>query len=311
MPRVLAIIHIYYSNQVDLILNYLRNISLPYDLYCSISNQDDYEIIKNKILTFAPNARIVDVANVGYDVWPFVHIINTVDLSNYEYIVKLHTKRDIEGENPVNLENGFYIGPGNCWRNNLYEFISTRDNFNKCIAALKNPKVGMCARYNLIHNTPNHCGVMDYAMAHYPKYVLDLDNYSFVAGTMFVAKAAPFQILKDMDIKEHLFESPTKTRDIQLAHVLERTIGAIIYKSGMIIIDPFTPSQHIKKIIRLYSKAKCIKRLINYLVFTIPIPKIRRRIKNKLFMKWYVPYIERIISIDNRTNNVPHCREVK
>ena len=302
MPRVLAIIHIYYSNQVDLILNYLRNISLPYDLYCSISNQDDYEIIKNKILAFAPNAHIVNVANVGYDVWPFVHIINTVDLSNYEYIVKLHTKRDIKGENPMNLGNGFYISPGNCWRNNLYEFISTKDNFNKCIAALQDPRVGMCVRFNVIHNAPNHCGVMDYARSHYPQYVLNLDNYSFVAGTMFVAKTAPFQILKDMGINEYLFERPTITRETQFAHVLERTIGAIIYKSGMIIIDPFTPSQHIRKIKRLYGKSKWMKRLINYIGFPIPIPKIRRKIKDKLFATLYVPYINHATDMDKNIN---------
>ncbi|MBQ6027449.1 MAG: hypothetical protein IJL21_02765 [Alphaproteobacteria bacterium] len=298
MPRVLVIIHIYYSNQVDLILDSLNNISLPYDLYCSISNKAEYQEIKNKILDFNPDAHIIDVSNVGYDIWPFVHIINSVDLSQYEYIVKLHTKRDMDCTLPGNLGNGFYIGTGPCWRDNLYAFVSTKENFNKCIAALKDPKVGMCARFNIIHNAPNHCGVIDYARMHYPQYILNLDKYSFVAGTMFVAKAAPFKILKDMNIDDTLFEAPKTTHETQFAHIIERTIGEIIYKSGMIITDPFTPKQHIASIMKLYNKAKMIKRIVNYICFPIPIQVIRHKIKDKLFLKKHLSRIIHILDID-------------
>lgn len=299
MPRVLVIIHIYYSNQVDLILDKLRNITLPYDLYCSIGNQKEREGIKTRILKVNQNAHIVDIANVGYDVWPFIHIINSVDLSNYAYIVKLHTKRDIDENRLMELGNGFCVGPGDHWRNNLYAFVSTKENFNKCIAALKDPKVGMCARFNIIHNAPNHCGVIDYAKTYYPQYMPDIDSYSFVAGTMFVAKTEPFQMLKDMNINEQLFKKPTTIHETQFAHVVERTIGAAIYKSGMVIIDPFTEQTHIKKIIRLYRRRKWIKRIINYLGFLIPVPKIRRKIKDKLFALLYTPYEKYIIHFDD------------
>lgn len=299
MSKILVIIHIYYSNQVDLILNSLNNISLPYDLYCSIGNKPEYQKIKNKILALNQDAHIVDVSNVGYDIWPFVHIINTIDLSQYEYMVKLHTKRDMDRALPINLGNGFYIETGSWWRDNLLAFISTKDNFNKCIEALKNPKIGMCTRFNLIHNAPNHCGVLNYARSQYPQYILDLDNYSFVAGTMFVAKVAPFQILKDMNISENLFDKASEKHETQFAHVIERIIGAIIYKSGMIITDPFTTKRHIKKIMKLYNRLKWIKRFINYFVFLIPIPKIRRKIRNKLFALLCTPYEKYIINFDN------------
>jgi lipopolysaccharide biosynthesis protein len=283
---------------VDLILDSLNNIYLPYDLYCSIGNESEYQKIKNKILDFNPDAHIIDVSNVGYDIWPFVHIINNVDLSHYEYIVKLHTKRDMDWEIPKNLGNGFYVGTGTCWRDNLFAFISTKDAFNKCVEALKDQKIGMCARFNLIHNAPNHCGVLDYARARYPQYILNLYNYTFVAGTMFVAKAAPFKILKDMNIDDTLFEAPTTTHETQFAHVIERTIGEIIYKSGMIITDPFTPQNHIKKILRLYNRLKLIKRLINYMCFPIPIQVIRHKIKDKLFLKKHLSRIIHILDID-------------
>ena len=302
MPKALVIIHFYYAEQVDTILNLLKNISIEYDLFCSISNQDEYDNIKNKVLKFNPNTNIIDVKNIGYDIWPFVYVINNVNLKDYDYIVKLHTKRDLDKDIVMDFGNNYVLGPGSFWRDSLYGFIATRENFNKCLDALKNPKIGMCARFNLIHNHPNHCGVIDYAKSKYPKYILNLDKYSFVAGTMFIAKAAPFQILKDMNIDESLFEKPTTKHETQFAHVLERTIGEIIYKSGMIISDPFSSIKQIKTVEKYHINlkyAKVIKTIIYWLVFFMPFPKIRRKVRHNLMCVFYLPYIKHIFNKEN------------
>lgn len=298
MAKALVVVHFYYLEQVETILEHLKNVTIKYDLYCTIGNEQLRQEICDQVLNFRKDAHIVDVENVGYDVWPFIKMINSVDLSKYDYIIKLHTKRDIDGKLPINIGNGFYIKTGGYWRDCLYSFLDTKDNFEKCLKALERPNVGMCARFNVIHNAPNHCGVIDYAKSQYPKYFLDLHDHSFVAGTMFIAKAAPFQMLKNMNIGAHLFEKPTKEHKTQFAHVIERTIGAIIYKSGMKIVDPFTSRKHVKKVKQLYEKRKWCKRLINYITFPIPFPKVRRRIKDKLFAKWYAPYLNNIVEFD-------------
>jgi len=300
MPKALVVIHFYYAEQVDTILNLLKNISVEYDLYCSISNKDKYEYIKQKVLNYKPNAHIVNVANVGYDVWPFCYVINNVNLADYDYIIKLHTKRDTPGDLPTPLGNGYFVGPGCRWRENLYAFIASKENFNKCINALKKPEIGMCARFNLIHGMANHCGVISEAKKKYPKYILNLRDYSFVAGTMFIAKAAPFQILKDMQISEQLFAKPTEKHDMQFAHVIERTIGEIIYKSGMKIVDPFTPKKYVKEVRKQEKKLVFLKRAINYLVFLIPVPYIRRKSRIFLMDKFFIPHVHIVIDTDKR-----------
>ena len=100
-----------------------------------------------------------------------------------------------------------------------------------------------------------------------------------------------------MNIDDTLFEAPKTTHETQFAHIIERTIGEIIYKSGMIITDPFTPKQHIASIMKLYNKAKMIKRIVNYICFPIPIPAIRRKIKDKLFFDKRMSRIIHILDI--------------
>lgn len=295
--KILAVVHIYYPDQLDLIIHCLKNISLPYDLYVTIGT-DDAQYVIDKISAIKSDCHFIRVNNVGYDVWPFVHVINNVDLSQYQYIIKLHTKRDMAVNSPIYLGNGFYMECGDCWRDSLYSFIATPENFNRCIAALDDPHVGMCARFNVIHNAPNYHGVVDWAATHCPQYTMGMQKYCFVAGTMFIAKAAPFQIIQDMHMDEHLFAQPTKTHETQLAHVIERTIGEIIYKSGMTITDPFTPDEDMKKINHLYRKIKRTKRIINYIALPIVIPSIRRRFKDVLFARYRPPYLVQLMQID-------------
>lgn len=288
--KILVIIHVYYIDQLDLIIQSLKNISLPYDLYVTIGAQDKQMVI-DKLSAIKPDCHFVDVKNVGYDVWPFVKIINELDLSQYSYLIKLHTKRDMPGTAPIPLGNGFFVGPGSVWRDDLYEFIRTPEILQKCIDALDNGVVGMCCRYNVKHEMANHSGVIDMARESYPDYICGLRDYAFVAGTMFICRIEPIQLLKDMNIKEDLFAESDADHTMQFAHVIERTIGECVYKLGMIIDDPFTSKRHIEQIKRLYKKEKWVKRIANYLCFPIFIAKYRRKLKRKL----HDNYIKKLI----------------
>ena len=234
--KILVVMHIYYIDQLDLLIKYLQNIPYAYDLYVT-SDKKNKKIISEKISEQKPDFH------VGYDVWPFIKVINKIDLSKYSYLIKLHTKRDMKPEDLginglVNLGNGYFMNNGSTWRNNLLDFISTKHNLQKCLGALQNPKVGMCTRYNLIHNKPNIGGIMDDAKKLYPQYIFGFDDFNFVAGTMFISKIKPIQLIKDMNISMDLFEKSSNDHKTQFAHVVERTIGASVYKSGMKIMIP-------------------------------------------------------------------------
>ena len=302
--KILVVVHVYYLDQLDVLIECLGNITLTYDLYVT-SDIKNKKIISEKIQKEKPDFNFIESENLGYDVWPFIKVINNVDLSKYDYIIQLHTKRDIQQKDIginglVNLGNGYFLNGGSMWRDNLLEFIKTKSNLHKCLKALENPKIGMCTRYNLIHNKPNIGGIMDDAKKHYPKYVFDIDNFNFVAGTMFISKIEPIQLIKDMNILIDLFEKPTADHKTQFAHVIERSIGESVYKLGMKIVDPFTPSEHIRAIKIKYTTLKIIRRFIQYCFCWVPLPKIRRKIKANINNYFYKHYMKKILILDNK-----------
>ena len=93
-----------------------------------------------------PSARIESVANRGWDGWPFIKFLNEIDLRSYDYIVKLHSKRDVS----VFWVN-FHRFRGNAWRRELLSFCSTPSAARRTFTAFANqPLLGMVASERMI-----------------------------------------------------------------------------------------------------------------------------------------------------------------
>lgn len=75
--RIFVHLHLYYQNMLAQMLIYLENLEgYDYDLYVTIV--EDNQDTKNKILEFDKNARIILVDNLGFDVAPFLTVLNQV-----------------------------------------------------------------------------------------------------------------------------------------------------------------------------------------------------------------------------------------
>ena len=95
MKPILVHCHIYYPEMWDELKVCIKNITpFPYDMFVTMVEEHS-EIISDIKTTFS-NAKIEIVENRGYDVGPFVHMINNVDLDQSSYVVKIHTKRDLK-----------------------------------------------------------------------------------------------------------------------------------------------------------------------------------------------------------------------
>lgn len=53
------------------------------------------EALESDIKSTFKNVNVEIVKNLGFDLGPFVHVLNEVNLNDYSYVIKLHTKRDI------------------------------------------------------------------------------------------------------------------------------------------------------------------------------------------------------------------------
>lgn len=223
-PKVLVHLHLYYFNQVNYIINKLKNINnCDWDLYITIC-EENQKIIQ-KILKFKPDTHIIKVKNIGYDIWPFISVLNEVDLNNYDFILKIHTK------NTRNLKRTYY-GTNYTWRNLLMDaLLKNKKIYNSNLYKLiQNPQIGMIASKSTLAPMGNSIKEDSIMYDEFCKrYNIKIPKGNFVAGTMFIARAKCFQIIKTMNIKEKDFVKDQHTNDTGTnAHVIERIFSRII-----------------------------------------------------------------------------------
>lgn len=150
--KSLVICHLFYQDMWDKIYGYLKNLEeiKAFDLYITLAQWNE-ELVQRIKKSFNSNINIsVQIVNnpAGADIHPFIHILNQVNLDNYDIVFKLHTKRTIIG-NRVRLPDWtgmhFYIGNG-LWFDFLYNAILGKSNVKQVVEKFdKEPKIGCIA----------------------------------------------------------------------------------------------------------------------------------------------------------------------
>ncbi len=235
--HILVHVHLYYFDMWPELKRVLKNITAPYDLFVTVTEQN--ADIEKDILTFNPEAHLITVENKGFDIWPFITVLNNIDLNNYSYVIKLHTKRDM----PVGtIENGFDVD-GDKWRRYLFSFLQSKKLFEKCLHAFESDKtLGMAADYRLIvkNDQKNHDAIQK-AQAVLSDLALQTTDLSYVMGTMFIARANLFSKIKEMDLTADYFKlSQHNSTDI-LPYAFERLFGFLITAQNFQIRDVLKP----------------------------------------------------------------------
>ena len=221
MKSILVHLHIYYPYLYKDIKECLLNIDThKIDLFVTMV-EEHTEVISDIKSTF-PNAKIDILENRGFDIAPFIHVLNKVNLDDYNLLVKMHTKRDINTK-PCDL-NGFDVSGGK-WRNYLLNFCKTEENWKKSLNLLKGDDVTMVSDYHVILKQDDNVD---------PEYLDNLEkklkiSYSnereFVAGTMFVAKANIFKKIQNK-LKPEDYNYSIRGGDV-LPYACERVFGFI------------------------------------------------------------------------------------
>ena len=137
MKPILVHLHIYYKELYPELKEYLKNIK-GYDFRLVVTMVEELTEVIDDVKKSFDNVQVRVLDNLGYDIGPFVEVINSVNLDDYSYVVKLHTKRDVK----TDLNNEWFSGPG--WRNTVLSFIKSQDRFDKVMARLESDNtIGM------------------------------------------------------------------------------------------------------------------------------------------------------------------------
>lgn len=227
--RLLVHLHVHYPDQLPYFFKQLSYLTAcEWDFVVTLSAQ--HVSYGQDIKRFKPDARILVVENKGYDVWPFFQVLNTTDLSHYDYILKLHTKNTRENECRL-----FDVKwSGYFWRNLLVEpLLGSKKNVKRNLSLLqKNPKIGILTSQECIIARNNF----------YPEDTFLFDQLCeklklpntcrlFVAGTMFFIRPEILKPLQDAHFSAADFNTISlhTGSTSSLAHTIERMFIPLAY----------------------------------------------------------------------------------
>ena len=231
MSRTAVIAHVFYPEIWPELAGCIRTVGAC-DLFVTAADDTAATVLRD-----FPSARIVPCENVGYDVWPFLKVLGSLDLSAYGTVVKFHTKRNVDdglghGFNHVRLD-------GSAWRNYLLAFSKSPASWRKTIEKLSNPSVGMVADRHLVmrrRDVPYERAKRSFdaavkLMGMRGEKIVRTGQY--VAGTMFAVKPAALRPLLDLGLSAADFEAPCGHETETFAHVVERALGLSVSKAGL------------------------------------------------------------------------------
>ncbi len=230
MKPLLVHVHLFYPEVWPELCRCVQNVApLPMELYVTMTAP--HPELEAEVRHCFPDAHVLLVENRGYDIAPFLHVLGQVNLDDYSYVVKLHSKREEK-------LSDFRRMRGSAWRDYLLSFLSSRERFSRVLAAFeKHEHLGMHADYHVVVRRDLWDGVsMGKVKAWLASHQLPQQPFSFVAGTMFVARAAlmkqiicyPWSADEFSDAHEHVSSH---------AHVYERLLGYFICHQGYEVRD--------------------------------------------------------------------------
>ena len=230
-----VIIHIFYYDIADELAEAVKNIcDVEKDIFLTVSEsiRDRTDEIAKKF----PSARINIVKNVGYDIWPFLFILNQLELDQYDLIVKLHTKRNMP---EATFLKKTHI-PYSLWRRKLLGFTDTKDAFRMSLQILEKKNIGVVLGSGCLLNEQYDDSKQLYSFIKklMNELLLSYDSrFQFVAGCMFVGKAFLFQYLQNRFAEKDFREADRLHKKEELPHVLERILGYIVGTQGYDLVN--------------------------------------------------------------------------
>ena len=237
MKPVLVHIHVYYTEQwADLYARLSRLPEIDFDLwvtYCAAGSAFAEQVVAD-----APAAHVLEVANVGYDIAPFMEVLKRVKLEDYSYCIKLHSKRSM----PAGSLLGAYDVGGGVWRELLLSFLAP-PNFCRCLETfIADETLGMVGHHALIwRREPDDKVAWRQAVQLLESTDLPYRNSAFVAGSMFMCRAVLLKPLVSI-LGTAEFEPANRESPTSLAHAAERLLGFVITSQGYSVMDVYTPA---------------------------------------------------------------------
>ena len=215
-----VILHLYYPDLWEEMIDYLANLKGKFDLFLSIPQ--DVNIEDKYIHQHYPDAYIYRCENRGRDIAPFLSVFRAIYPLGYRYFCKLHTKKSkhrIDGDQ---------------WRtdmlNNLLGSETAIQMIKKCFD--ENEEIGIIGPQGHVLSSTYYWGKNEenvVRLSHKFGLMHDRREFPFVAGSMFWFTPRLFYPFTVVPIGTEEFDIEQRQVDGTLAHAMERFFGLLAY----------------------------------------------------------------------------------
>ncbi len=229
MAKLAVHLHLYYIEQLPLVLKYLCSLkNSDYDLF--VTMVEKHQDVENQIKSLYPNAKIWQVENRGYDIGPFIDFLHHIDLDNYQYILKVHTK-GLRSPN-YTLLNGCRFDNA-LWGKILWQsMLATERRLQENLEVLDNNRDYdmLGSQYCLTSSPKDYTNLLPQINSELKALgVLPKNELSFVAGSMFLVRASVLKPLLHYSLTDFPYTDGS-IKEGTLAHVIERIFGCLAQK---------------------------------------------------------------------------------
>jgi len=233
--KVAALVHVYYPELVDELIDHLASIPVPFDLLVTNASGEELVVDTARMPTVS-GCAILEVENRGRDLWPLAQLVNAGLLDGYELVIKIHTKRSDWRESHTGL-----AGTGGSWRSDLLSaLLGDTSNVAMILDAFEgSPDLGIVTADGSVlgpgfwgHNEPVTASLLK-------RLDLELEPraLTFAAGSMYWARASVPRRFADLRLTRADFEDELGQIDGTTAHSLERVIGLLATEAGLRIVE--------------------------------------------------------------------------
>jgi lipopolysaccharide biosynthesis protein len=227
--RIAVIVHCFYPDLLNEILDYISHIPYSHRLYISTDTDEKRDIIAATLKARGiENGEIRVALNRGRDIAP--NSITFRDIySDCDYFLHLHSKRSAHGGE----------GRGDRWRKQLLSsLLGSAEMIRSLFAILKDPRVGLVfpdpfdptiaslrwsKNYEVSLALANRLGIRIFK-ENCPEYP---------SGSMFWGKASIVRPILDLNLQFDDFPPEKGQLDGQLQHALERMIVPVAHAQGL------------------------------------------------------------------------------
>ena len=236
--RILVHLHVFYHDQLPWFLDRLRSLDgFDWDLVVTCCEAD--AALVSAVKAFKPDARLLTVENVGYDVWPFLKMLSLVDVSPYDILFKLHTK-NVTSRNTVRLY-GSHLRK-EAWRNTLVDALLGSPDWVRNVVSVfrEQPDAGMVCSGKL-YGTLNFPEDGDMLTEELSALGLHTDERRFCVGNMFAIRPRLLAPLGKREFRADQFPADSRSGSGgTLAHLYERVLSLLAPSQGyrVVAMDP-------------------------------------------------------------------------